>query len=197
MAPTRSRGARRDQIQAAAQQLFRDKGYLATSMRDIADEMQMKGGGSLYAHIRGKEDLLWDIATEAVKAFFGALEPILAKDLPPVEKLREAMIAHMLVIMSHLGATAVYFDEWRHLGDTRRAEFQAHRDAYERLFQRLIHEGIESGQFRPLDERLATLHVLGSMNAIRRWFRADGRLKAPDLASSIADMLLNGLRKCE
>ncbi len=197
MAQTRNRGARRDQIQATAQQLFREKGYLATSMRDIADEMQMKGGGSLYAHIKGKEDLLWDIAIEAIKAFFGAIEPILASDLPPVEKLREAMIAHMLVITSHLGATAVYFDEWRHLGETRRAEFQTRRDEYERLFQRLIHEGIDSGLFRPFDERLATLHVLGSMNAIRRWYRPDGRLPASTVASAIADMALNGLRKCE
>ncbi len=197
MTTRRNRGARRDQIQAAAQQLFREKGYLATSMRDIADEMQMKGGGSLYAHIKGKEELLWEIATEAVKAFFGALEPILAKNLPPVEKLREAMIAHMLVITEHLGATAVYFDEWRHLRDERRVEFQAHRSRYERLFQGLIHDGMESGAFRSLDERLATLHMLGSMNAIRRWYRPDGRLPAPALAASIADMLLNGLRRCE
>ena len=56
------RSERRHQIQAVAEQLFREKGYLATSMRDIADEMKMKGGGSLYAHIKGKEDLLWDIA---------------------------------------------------------------------------------------------------------------------------------------
>jgi AcrR family transcriptional regulator len=196
MAQNRTRGVRRDQIQAVAEQLFREKGYLATSMRDIADEMQMKGGGSLYAHIRGKEELLWDIATEAVNAFFGALEPIMAKNLPPAEKLREAMIAHMLVIMSHLGATAVYFDEWRHLSDTRRAEFQGHRDKYERLFQRLIHDGITSGAFNPLDERVATLHVLGSMNAIRRWFRPDGRLPASNVAATVADMLLSGLRKC-
>ena len=197
MATRRNRGARRDQIQSAAQQLFREKGYLATSMRDIADVMQMKGGGSLYAHIKGKEELLWDIATQAVRAFFGALEPILARNLPPVEKLREAMIAHMLVITEHLGATAVYFDEWQHLGDERRAEFQAHRNRYERLFQQLLHDGMKSGAFRPLDERLATLHVLGSMNAIRRWYRPDGRLSASDVAASIADMLLNGLRKCE
>ncbi len=196
MAPNRARGARRDQIQTAAEALFREKGYLATSMRDIALEMQMKGGGSLYAHIKSKEDLLWDIAGEAVVAFFAALEPILAQDLPPVEKLREAMIAHMLVITSHLGATAVYFDEWRHLGDSRRAEFMAHRDRYERLFQQLIHDGIEAGALAPVDERLATLHVLGSMNAIRRWYKPEGRLSAPQLATEIADMLLRGVCRC-
>jgi AcrR family transcriptional regulator len=189
------RTGRRDQIQAAAEQLFREKGYLATSMRDIADEMHMKGGGSLYAHIKGKEDLLWDIAQEAVRAFFSALEPILAKDMSPVEKLRAAMVAHVLVITAHLGATAVYFDEWRHLGDVRRAEFMQHRERYERLFQQLIHAGVESGALNVRDERLATIYVLGSLNAIRRWYKPDGRLPAQKLAEAVADLALNGLRQ--
>lgn len=194
---TRTKGVRRDQIQAAAEKLFREKGYLATSMRDIADEMHMKGGGSLYAHIKGKEELLWEIANQAVRAFFGALEPILVKKISPIEKLREAMIAHMLVITAHLGATAVYFDEWRHLTGERRTEFAHFRDDYERQFQRLIHEGIASGEIGPVDERMATLHVLGAMNTIRRWFSPDGRLTSAEVASVIADMLLGGLRKRE
>lgn len=189
------RRGRRDQIQAAAEQLFRDKGYLATSMREIADEMHMKGGGSLYAHIKGKEDLLWDIAQQAVRAFFSALEPILAKDSPPVDKLRAAMIAHVLVITAHLGATAVYFDEWRHLGDVRRAEFMQHRERYERLFQQLIHEGVQSGLLNVRDERLATIYTLGSLNAIRRWYKPDGRLSAQQVAEAVADFALNGLRQ--
>ena len=189
------RTGRRDQIQAAAEQLFREKGYLATSMRDLADEMNMKGGGSLYAHIKGKEELLWEIALEAVRTFFAALEPVLAQDVPPAEKLRAAIIAHVLVITSHLGATAVYFDEWRHLSDARRAEFQEHRDRYEGLFQQLIHGGVASGVLQVRDERLATMFVLGSLNDIRRWYKPEGRLSAQRLAESMADLALNGLHQ--
>jgi TetR/AcrR family transcriptional regulator, cholesterol catabolism regulator len=189
---------RRDEIRSAAERLFREKGYLATSMRDLADEMDMKGGGSLYAHIRGKEDLLWEIANEATDAFFSALEPILSQELPPVQKLRAAMIAHLTTIMDHLGAAAVFFDEWRHLSDTRpdnrRTQYLTRRDAYERVFQELICAGIASGTFRPVDERLATLHILGGMNAIRHWYRPDGRLTSQQVAEGIADMLLHGLR---
>lgn len=185
---------RRNQIQVAAEQLFRDKGYLATSMRDIADELKMKGGGSLYAHIKGKEDLLWDIANEAIDAFFNALEPLMSSKLPSDERPREAMIAHMLVISAHLGAAAVYFDEWRHLSLPRRTIFMERRDNYEQLFQRVIHDGIAANVLNPVDERLATMHILGAMNAIRHWYKPEGRLSAHEVADAIAEMTLNGLR---
>ncbi len=187
------RSERRHQIQTVAEQLFREKGYRATSMRDIADEMQMKGGGSLYAHIKGKEDLLWDIADEAITAFFRALEPVLAKDMPPDQKLREAMIAHMLAITTHLGSATVYFDEWRHLSEPRRTEFMTRRDSYEQLFGRLIHEGVAAGVLRPLDEGLARVYTLGAMNEIRRWYKPEGRLSASDVAAGVAGMILGGL----
>ncbi len=191
------RSERRTQIQAVAEQLFREKGYLATSMRDIADEMKMKGGGSLYAHIKGKEDLLWDIADEAITAFFHALEPILAKELPPDQKLREAMIAHMLAITAHLGSATVYFDEWRHLSEPRRTAFMTRRDEYEHLFGRLLHDGITTGMLAPLDEGVTRLYILGAMNEIRRWYSPDGRLSAPEVAASIAGMILDGLCRRE
>lgn len=183
-----------DQIRAVAERLFRDKGYLATSMRDIADQMQLRGGGSLYAHIRGKEDLLWDIATDATDAFFAALEDVLGQALPPDQQLFCAIEQHILVITERLSAAAVYFDEWRHLSEPRRSEFLIRRDNYERKFQALVEAGIASGAFKVIDARLATLHLLSSVNAIRHWYRPEGRLSAEAVAQSMAHMLINGLR---
>ncbi len=185
--------SRRQQIQSAAKELFRTRGYLATSMRDIANKMQLSGGGSLYAHIQGKEDLLWDISNEAIGAFLEAQESVMALDLPPVPKLQWAMVGHVMVILDRLDAAAVYFDEWRHLSDTRRAQFAARRDAYEQGFQKLIHAGMASGELAAADERFATLYTLGALNAIRRWYRTDGRLSAETVAQMAADSVLNGL----
>jgi len=186
--------SRRTEIIEAAERLFRDKGYLATTMRDIAAETKLQGGGSLYAHIKGKEDLLWEIATEAIDAFFAAVYPITTQDLPPDQKLRAAIIAHIEVISTHLSASAVYFDEWRHLTQPRRNQFLARRDEYERLFEMLIQDGSQTGVFVMPDERLATLHVLGAMNAVRHWYKPDGRLSAHQLADGIATMILIGLQ---
>lgn len=184
---------RREEIVEAATHLFREKGYLATTMRDIADVMGMQGGGSLYAHIKSKEDVLWEIATEAMSAFFAAVKPIAGQALPPAEKLRSALIAHMLAITTRLSAAAVYFDEWRHLSQPRRAAFLAQRNEYEALFTTMITDGVAAGAFVATDVRLTTLHLLGAMNAIRHWYKPNGRLTAEQVAGQIADMLLRGL----
>jgi len=105
--PAMQRNSRRlTQIRAIAERLFRDKGHLATSMRDIANEMQLKSSG-LYAHIKGKENLLWSIADEATDSLFNALEAVYAQPATPQERLRAAMISHLLVIAGHLSAAAV------------------------------------------------------------------------------------------
>ncbi|MBX3063181.1 MAG: TetR family transcriptional regulator [Anaerolineae bacterium] len=186
---------RRTEIVAAAERLFRDKGYLATTMRDIADEMGMQGGGSLYAHISGKEELLWHIASEAIDAFFAAVIPAIeqAGSNSPADKLQAAMLAHMGVICERLSAAAVYFDEWRHLSQPKRGQFLERRNQYERIFEALVLQGVQSSVFRQLDVRVTTLHLLGSMNAIRHWYRPDGRLSAQEVAARITDLLLEGI----
>jgi AcrR family transcriptional regulator len=190
-APTNT--PRLQQIRAVAERLFRDKGYLAASMREIAREVDMKGGGSLYAHIRGKEDLLWDIVNDATDAFFAALTPTLASSDAPATKLRRAMIGHILTITTHLGAAAAYFDEWRHLAEPRGSQFLARRDDYERLFGEIVAAGMAAGDLRPADPRLTTLHILSSLNAVRVWYKPEGRLSAQAVADSLADLLMHGL----
>jgi AcrR family transcriptional regulator len=195
MSTATAQPTRRDQIRIAAENLFRTRGYLATSMRDIASAMELSGGGSLYAHIAGKEDLLWEIARDAMQAFCDTQADVMRLNLPPEPKLRTAMITHVGVIMSRLSAAAVYFDEWQHLSEPRRTEFIEARDAYERNFQQLIHEGLAAGVFSGSDEKFLTLYVLGALNAVRKWYKPNGRLSAEQVAELTAETVLQGLRK--
>ncbi len=183
---------RKDQILAAAEVLFREKGYLATSVRDIGQAVGMQGA-SLYHHIGGKDELLWTIATRAADEFFAALQPVLALDAPSPLKLRKAIIAHVGVITRHLDASAVYFNEWRHLPKKQRAAFAKRRDEYEGLFRALLAEGIRSGIFAPVDERFAARLVLSALNWTHQWYRPDGPMTPDEVGATLADMLLNGL----
>ena len=83
---------RRDEVLATAEELFALRGYHATSVRDIANALNIKAG-SLYAHIETKEDLLWEILGAAADRFFDAADPIVESDLIPIEKLRKAIAA--------------------------------------------------------------------------------------------------------
>ena len=67
--------SRRQQIEDAASTLFRERGYAATSVRDIAQALDMQGG-SLYAHVASKEDMLWAIVVRAADQFNREVGPI-------------------------------------------------------------------------------------------------------------------------
>jgi AcrR family transcriptional regulator len=183
---------RKDQILAAAERLFHEKGYLATSVREIGDTVGIRGA-SLYHHIGGKDELLWAIANRAADEFFAALQPILTADEAAPLKLRKAIIAHVGVITRNLNAAAVYFNEWRHLNDEQRAEFTRRRDEYESGFRRILWQGIKEGHFAALDEKFAARFVLSALNWTHQWYRSSGPMRPEEVGSTLADMILNGL----
>jgi len=186
--------ARRDALLQAAQRLFSQRGYEATSVRDIADAMSIKAG-SLYAHIETKEDLLWEILTAAADRFFAAIEPIVASELLPIEKLKRVIAAHVEVITESASSAAVYMTEWRHLSEPRRSEFAARRDAYEELVRGIVRDGIRAGEMADVDEKFATLLILSSMNWIYQWYRPDGPMNPEEIARKLTAMLLKGLQR--
>lgn len=186
--------SRKEQIRQAAVTLFRERGYHATSVRDIAEAVGIQGG-SLYAHVESKDDLLWDIVNHSAQRFFEALEPIVASDRTIMNKLREAIIAHVGVITGDLDAAAVYSTEWRHLSTERRKTFAGRRDEYEHMFRQLIRDGVRERFLAAADETLASLFVLSSLNWVYQWYRPDGRFTAEELGRLMADYIFDGLRR--
>ncbi len=87
-------GERKDQIRVKAQALFRERGYSATSMRDLAETLGIEAA-SLYNHISSKEELLQQICFSMAEQFFVALEPVATSSLPPKEKLLAGIEAHL------------------------------------------------------------------------------------------------------
>jgi AcrR family transcriptional regulator len=185
---------RRDQIHRVACRLFKEHGFHGSSVRDIAEAVGLQGG-SLYAHVDSKDDLLWDIVDAAAKRFFDAIRPILDSSLGVMQKLRAAMIAHVEVTTRDSDAAIVYSTEWRHLSPERRAAFTAKRDEYEGLFRELVGEAIRERYLATHDARTATRIMLSALNGVSTWYRADGRLSPEEVGRLLADSLLDGLRR--
>ncbi len=185
---------RRAEVLATAEKLFSEHGYEATSVRDIADALDIKAG-SLYAHIETKEELLWEILTASADRFFEAVRPIVESDLVTIEKLRRLIAAHVRVLTDSASSAAVYLTEWRHLSEPRRSDFRGKRDAYEQIVRRLVREGVREGTLADVDEKFAALLILSSINWIHQWYRPDGPMTPEDIARKLTEMLLNGLRR--
>ncbi len=184
---------RRTEVLATAERLFAERGFHATSVRDIAQALNIKAG-SLYAHIQAKEELLWASVSAAADRFFAAVEPIVESDVVPIEKLRRVIAAHVRVVTDSAASASVYTTQWRHLTEPRRSEFAARRDAYEQMFRSLVRDCIREGTLADVDEKFATLLILSSINWVYQWYRPDGPMTPDEIARKLTNMLLNGLR---
>ncbi|GGK28994.1 TetR family transcriptional regulator [Deinococcus malanensis] len=185
---------RREQILDSASRLFSERGYHATSMRDLAGELGMQGG-SLYAHISGKEELLIEIVNQASSQFDTALFYLRDDPRPAADKLREAMHRHIRVVADNMDSATVFFHEWKHLSPEAYARVTSWRDTIDHFYRDLVTEGIAQGQFRAdLDPKMTANLILSAVNWAYTWYRPGGQMTPRDVADQYADMLLGGLQ---
>src|SRR4051812_3564945 len=182
---------RRNELVRQAARLFAEKGYHGTSTGDLAEAMGVQKG-SLYAHISSKGDLLWEVASEGAAAFHSALDAI-PDDLPPIEKIRAALRAHLRVVAEQLDVATVFIREWRYLDGERREAFVAERRRYEERFRALFRDGRDLGALRAdLDDGTATLLALSAANWAYTWITPQTDTDA--LADRFYEALLDGMR---
>ncbi len=182
----------REEILAAAAQIFREKGYHATSMQDIAEAVHLQKG-SLYHHIRSKEEILVSLLDRALDLLIQSMQEVMASPLSIEEKLRAAMRMYADNIAVHSDLAAVLLLEYRNLSPRLRSRHMGRRDRFEALWRELIRQGMQQGVFRTSDEKLVALAILGVQNWMLTWYRPEGALSAVELSNRFADLFLNGL----
>ncbi len=183
---------RRKELLVAAARLFSRKGYHATSMQDIADELNILRG-SLYHYIESKEGLLYELMELGVRTLLEQVRPIVESDLPPDEKLTRLIRQHTVTIAQYPDFMAVFLHELKSLSPPRREQILAYRKEYENLVRRVIAEGIAWGTFRPVNERMVTFALLGMVNWVYQWYSPDGGLSAEEIGAIFGDVVLHGL----
>ena len=188
---------RRQAIEDVASDLFRERGYAATSIRDIARALSVQGA-SLYAHVTSKEDVLWAIVDRAATRFEAAAdraeqEADARRPGDPSEAIAALVRGHLEVLTSDVDEAGVFVYEWRALGPQRRAAILDRRDAYERRFRRHIESGMAIGAFAITDPFIAAAAVLSAANGVATWYDPNGRLPAARIADHLVELSLRML----
>jgi AcrR family transcriptional regulator len=189
--------SRRRAIEDVASELFRARGYAATSVRDIARVLDIQGP-SLYAHVTSKEDVLWAIVDRAASRFEAAADRAEAeaearRPTDPAEAIAALVRAHVQVLTADVDEAGVFVHEWRSLGPEHRAEILERRDAYEGRFRRRVTEGIAVGAFALTDPAIASAAILSALNGIAMWYDPEGRLPADRIADHMVDLSIRML----
>jgi TetR/AcrR family transcriptional regulator, cholesterol catabolism regulator len=182
---------RRSELARVAARLFAEKGYHGTSIGDLAEALGVQKG-SLYAHIQGKEDLLYETMRTGAAAFHAALDEI-PEQLLATEKIRLALRAHLRVIADQLEVATVFVQEWKYLEGARLEEIVAERRRYEERIRELFREGREQSELRTdLDEVAAALLFLSAANWAYTWLKPGADTDA--LADRFYVLVMDGMR---
>jgi AcrR family transcriptional regulator len=181
-----------ERIFAEAVRMFKQKGYHATSMQDIADAVGLQKG-SLYHYIASKEELLTKIFERGTGALTKELEAIVASADSPVVKLRRAIQAHLIALCDQLDIYTVYLSEQRALSNRLNARVRAEAELHARLLEKIIQQGIASGDLREIDAKMAAHGILGMCNWLHQWYSPAGRLAPQEIAEIFSDLAIDGL----
>ena len=186
----------RDLIYEEAAQLFREKGYASSSMRELADRIGMRAS-SFYNHIKSKEDLLREICFANAEKFLEGMEKIKASGASPLEQLKALIRLHIQVAAEDITSVTVFNDEWRHLSEPHLSRFTEMRISYEESFLQIIEAGRQEGVFKDLHPKIVLYTFLNSLRWIYYWFRPGRTLELEKLQKDMETLLLEGLKKSE
>jgi len=200
---------REDILWAAAEVLHRN-GYEATTMKDIAAQVNLTAA-SLYHHFKNKDFLLLNVLELGLDLTIDKLEVIKSSDLSYADMLSEMIRSHVGSVTGNVAVGAAMVFEIRALlnanvggkfGDrafndefaARRKRFFVRRDYYESLLRDTVRAGIAAGEFRQVDAAIVTKAMLGAHNWVGVWFREGGRLSGAEVADVMVDTWLAALR---
>lgn len=186
--------SRKEQVIRKAAELFKEKGYAASSMRDLAQKLGIEAA-SLYSHIKSKEEILRSLCFEMAAEFRKSLEEVEKKNVSASEKLKLGIIGHIQVMARDLTASAVFMNEHRHLSQPFLRDFLLLRINYINRFKLIIEEGVKNGEFKDIDRKLAVMTLFSSLNWMPLWYDPMGTIEPIELGQQLADMLMTGLRK--
>jgi AcrR family transcriptional regulator len=185
---------RKQELINTAAQLFKQKGFASTSMRDLAAEIGMEAA-SLYHHIKSKDELLEVICFDLAGKLTTAIAEVNDIYFNAEDKLRMAIKNHVEILTQNIHFSTVFIQDWRHLTEPKLTEFRALRDAYEQGMRVIVQEGKNEDIFDDVDEKFAALTILSTLNWINEWYNPTGKMNAEQIAQKLSDFILGGLRK--
>ncbi|HLF91269.1 MAG TPA: TetR/AcrR family transcriptional regulator [Anaerolineales bacterium] len=181
----------REEILEVAAQIFRQKGFHAASMQEIADAVNLRKA-SLYHHISSKQEILLDLLDMAMDYLIERTQAIFGQASPPQDRLREAIHRYLQALTDYPDLANVLLIEYRSLEPDLKLRHQPRRDQFEKLWRGLIQEGIDTGLFQLTDASVAAKALLGSMHWVITWYHEDGPRTIQQIATIYSDLLLNG-----
>lgn len=182
---------RKEEIIKTAAKLFKEKGYSAVTMRDLAKAVNIKAA-SLYNHIDSKQDILKTIIISLAEEFTNGMETIKSSEAVTIDKLRAIVALHVNITIQNTYGMASLNNDWMHLED-QLEHYLALRRTYEQDFIEIIQSGIDAQEIRNTNPEIIMFSILTTLRSLYLWLPKKEDLYRQELAKNLGDVLINGI----
>ena len=180
---------KRERIIEEAVKLFYERGFIGTTLDDIATELGVTKP-FIYTHFRSKVELLAALCTPTIEMSLAAVENAAKSPGTPTQRLRRAIVDFTHVILSRQPNIAIYFREEKSLAPEALEEITRLRKQFDRQLSALLSEGVAAGEFALHDVNLTALAIGGMISWAYTWHRPEGRLDINALSERMAELTL-------
>ncbi len=184
---------RRDEIINTATKLFKQKGYSAVTMRDLAKAMGIKAA-SLYNHIDSKQDILKAIIISIAEEFTQGMDLIKKSEQTTIEKLNLIVELHVNITSNNACGMASLNNDWMHLEDQLEHYLELRKN-YEQDFIDIIKTGISSNEIIKTNPEVIMFSILSTLRSLYLWIPKKEEVVIKDLTQNLSDVLINGINK--
>lgn len=191
---TRKKASKKEFILKKAAQMFREKGFAATSMRDLAETVGIEAA-SLYNHISSKNEMLESICFDVANRFNLHMDELELNNQKIIKKIEIVLRFHIRQMIDHFEEVIVADREWKHLAEPYLSNFHNQRRNYRKRFAAIIETGILRNEIKKIDAPTAVLILLHSVNGIESWHRSEAKISAQALEDNIVAINIDGIRK--
>ena len=185
--------SRKQEIITVASKLFKEKGYSAVTMRDIAKAMGIKAA-SLYNHINSKQEILTYIIISLAEEFTQGMNSIKLSNKNSIEKLKQIVSLHINITINNTNGMASLNNDWMHLKD-QKDYYLTLRVNYENSFRDIINKGIKKKEIINLNPHIMLFSILSTLRSLYLWIPKKEDLDPNELATSLSNVLLNGINR--
>lgn len=187
-------GFQKAKMLEVARRLFWEKGYNATSMREIAVAYGCRAA-NIYNFFSDKEEILFEVLREEMERIVNPIKHLEEEDgSSPIEQLKLIIESHLKVTLSYRRSAKLLFDvALDSLSPDKRKKIIDFRDTYDRIIRKAIRRGIDAGYFPEVDLRLAGFMIASMITRTRIWFHPKKGVSVSELADFISQFAFNGL----
>ena len=180
---------RRGQLLRESARLFREKGYDATSVRDIAAATGLQSGSWVY-HFKTKQDILAAVMEQGLQQALERIEAIAREELPPREHFRALVRTHLDTLLGPgQDFIPVLLYDWRSLDRRGRERVIALQKRYEQVWDDVIRRLQRAGDWA-MPTRIDRLLMFGAINWIVQWYRPRGPLDVGQIVAEAEKFFL-------